>query len=118
MDEAIAEYRKLSSSNPTTPMPMSTSEMPFVITASWNGGSPNFVGPSYYSRISRWLTLSLGKTLQLKGEIEQAIAELRTAIRLKPNDHNAHQNLGVILQSQGRVRGGGRQFRSHPAQVQ
>ena len=36
-----------------------------------------------------------------RGDLEEAIAEFRTAIRLKPDDGDAHYNLGIALADQG-----------------
>ena len=42
-----------------------------------------------------------GVGLQDKGDLEGAIAEYRTALRLNPNDVAAHYNLGVTLKAKG-----------------
>jgi tetratricopeptide (TPR) repeat protein len=39
--------------------------------------------------------------LHKRGEPDGAIAEFRTALRLDPNDVNAHYNLGIALQKLG-----------------
>ena len=39
----------------------------------------------------------LGAALNLRGNFEEAIAELREAIRLKPDDAGIHNSLGIIL---------------------
>jgi tetratricopeptide (TPR) repeat protein len=43
-----------------------------------------------------------GVALHKRGELDGAIAEYRTALRLDPNDVNARYNLGVVLQKLGR----------------
>ncbi len=42
-----------------------------------------------------------GNALYEKGDLEGAIAELREAIRLKPDDAKAHYSLGVALRAKG-----------------
>ncbi len=44
-----------------------------------------------------------GVELQEKGDLEGAIAEYRTALRLDPNDVLAHANLGLVLHKKGDV---------------
>jgi eukaryotic-like serine/threonine-protein kinase len=45
----------------------------------------------------------LGLTLHAKGDIDGAIAEFRTAIRLQPNAAAAHSNLGAALKAKGNL---------------
>ena len=44
----------------------------------------------------------LGNALTDQGKLEEAIAEYRTAIRLKPDYADAHTNLGAALNDQGK----------------
>jgi tetratricopeptide (TPR) repeat protein len=46
--------------------------------------------------------LNLGHTLYSKGQLDEAIAEYRHAIRLKKDYAGAHNNLGMALEAQGR----------------
>jgi Flp pilus assembly protein TadD len=46
---------------------------------------------------------NLGATLEHQGKLEEAVAELRTAIRLKPEFAKAHLNLGSSLGPQGKL---------------
>jgi tetratricopeptide (TPR) repeat protein len=48
------------------------------------------------------LRFLLGAALQARGHLDQAIAEFREVIRLKP-DHVAYSNIGNILRSQGKA---------------
>ncbi len=53
-----------------------------------------------------------------QGKLDEAIAEYREAIRLKPDDAEAHYNLGVALTDQGKHRRGHRRIpRGDPAQA-
>jgi tetratricopeptide (TPR) repeat protein len=54
----------------------------------------------------------LGFTLQNIGDLEGAIAEYRTALRLNPNHANAHYNLGVVLQSKRDLEGAIAEYRA------
>jgi len=45
---------------------------------------------------------NLGGALLVRGQIDEAIAELREAMRLDPADAEAHSNLGVALARRGR----------------
>ena len=40
--------------------------------------------------------------LHKKGDLDEAIAEYRTALRLSPNDADVHNNLGLVLKALGR----------------
>ena len=44
----------------------------------------------------------LGVALKAQGKREEAIAEFREAIRLKPDYAEAHYNLGLALAAQGK----------------
>jgi Tfp pilus assembly protein PilF len=39
-----------------------------------------------------------------RGKLEEATAEYRTAIRIKPDDARAHYNLGNTLKAQGKLK--------------
>ncbi|MGO9465163.1 MAG: tetratricopeptide repeat protein [Isosphaeraceae bacterium] len=45
---------------------------------------------------------NLGNALQARGKLEEAVAEYRTAIRLKPDYAEAHVNLGNVLDEQAK----------------
>ena len=47
--------------------------------------------------------INLGNALGNQRKLEEAVAEFRTAIRLKPDDALAHYNLGVALIEQGKL---------------
>ena len=47
----------------------------------------------------------MGVLLAEEGNLEGAIAEFRTAIRLKPDDARAHNNLGIVLKAKGDLEG-------------
>jgi len=49
--------------------------------------------------------MAIGKTLHDKGDIEAAIAEYRTAVRLSPDDAATHLRLGLALRDKGDVEG-------------
>lgn len=53
----------------------------------------------------------LGFTLQNMGDLQGAIAEYRTALRLNPNHANAHYNLGIVLQDIGKPTEAAKEFR-------
>ena len=55
---------------------------------------------------------NLGVDLQAQGKLEEAVAEYRTAIRLKPDDADAHGNLGNALQAQGKLEEAVAEFRT------
>ena len=44
----------------------------------------------------------LGNALMLKQNVESAILHYREALKLRPDDPNAHHNLAVALQQQGK----------------
>ena len=46
---------------------------------------------------------NLGVALKAQGKLEEAIAEFRAAIRLKPDYAEAHSNLGIALRAQGKL---------------
>ena len=46
---------------------------------------------------------NLGNALHSQGKLDEAIAEYRTAIRLKPDYAEAHNNLGAALGAQGKT---------------
>jgi protein O-GlcNAc transferase len=46
---------------------------------------------------------AFGASLQKKGNLEQAIIAMETALELQPNDAEAHTNLGNILEDLGRL---------------
>ena len=45
--------------------------------------------------------LDRGSVLADKGDLDGAIAEFRQALQLKPDDVDAHYNLGIALHSKG-----------------
>jgi Flp pilus assembly protein TadD len=45
----------------------------------------------------------LGKILLAKGAVAEAVEELRAAVRLSPDDANAHYQLGQAYQKLGRT---------------
>ena len=49
--------------------------------------------------------LNLGITLELKGDLDGAIAEYRQALRLKPDFPGAKNNLAIALRLKGGVDG-------------
>jgi Flp pilus assembly protein TadD len=55
----------------------------------------------------------MGVLLHEEGDLDGAIAAHRTALRLKPDDAEAHYNLGVALRAQGRRREAAREFREY-----
>ena len=46
---------------------------------------------------------NLGIVLREQGKLEEAIASLQQALRLKPDYAEAHNNLGVVLKDQGKL---------------
>jgi Flp pilus assembly protein TadD len=46
---------------------------------------------------------NLGNALRAQGKTDEAIAEFREAIRLKPDHASAHTNLGNALDAQGKT---------------
>ena len=54
------------------------------------------------ARLRRWLTSTSALPLPHQGKLDEAIADYREAIRLKPDYLEAHSNLGVALASQGK----------------
>ncbi len=54
----------------------------------------------------------LGRTLSNHEQLEEAIAEYRTATRLKPNDAEAHESLGIALSKQGKLEDAIGEFRT------
>ena len=62
--------------------------------------------------------VNLGLALEAQGKLDEAVAEYREAIRLKPDDASAHFNLGNALKLPGEARrGDGRMPRGDPAQA-
>ena len=53
---------------------------------------------------------NLGHALLKKGQIDEAIRQYQEAIRLKPDDADAHNNLGVALGQKGQIDEAIRQF--------
>jgi Flp pilus assembly protein TadD len=49
----------------------------------------------------------------MKGDLDSAIAEHRTAIRVKPDDADAHGNLGLALKAKGRQVEAARELREY-----
>jgi Flp pilus assembly protein TadD len=45
----------------------------------------------------------LGSALRAQGKLDEAVAEYREAIRLKPDDLSAHNCLGGALRAQGKL---------------
>ena len=85
------------------PSPTTTSAPPFANKASSTRPSPNTARRSGSSPTSPRPTCNLGNALAGQGKLDEAIAEYREAIRLKPDYALAHNNLGLILGLQGKL---------------
>jgi Flp pilus assembly protein TadD len=62
-------------------------------------------------RRDAWAYCELGKVLLQKGDVDAAIPEFGTAIRLEPNNATAHYNLGLALYDKGDVDGAIAEYR-------
>ena len=65
--------------------------------------SPNSARRSGSSPTTPIAHTNLGIALRDQGKLDEAIAEYRKAIRLKPDLAEAHHNLGIALASQGKL---------------
>ena len=63
--------------------------------------SPNSARRSGSSPTDAEAHNNLGTALEATGKLDEAIAEYREAIRLKPDYAEAHYNLGLTLQWKG-----------------
>ena len=55
--------------------------------------------------------INLGVALELRGDLDGAIAEYRQALRMKPDDAKAHYNLGGALRLKGDLDGAISEYR-------
>ena len=93
-----------SGSSPTTPRPTTTSASPCEPRGSWTRRSPNTARRSGSSPTTPRPTINLGSALHgIRARLDEAIAEFREAIRLKPDYAEAHNNLGIALKAQGKL---------------
>ena len=111
-----------SGSSPTTPWPTSTSASPWTSKGSRRRRSPNSARRSGSSPTTPWPTSTSAPPWQPRGSWSEAVAEYRTAIRLKPDDAVVHYNLGIALRDQGKLDGGDRRIpqgsRQRPTRLQ
>ena len=109
--------RRRSGSSPTTPRPTTTSASPCAPRGSWTRPSPNTARRSGSSPDDAAAHYNLGLALGDQGKLDEAVAEYRTAIRLKPDVAEAHSNLGNALRPGEARRGRRRIPRGDPAQA-
>ena len=69
----------------------------------WTRPSRPCVRRSGSSPISAYAHANLGVALMRQGKLDEAIAEYREAIRLRPDDGPTHFNLGTALGRQGKL---------------
>ena len=85
---------------------------------SWTRPSPNTARPSGSSPTTPRPTATSAIALADQGKLDEAIAEYREAIRLKPDDAEAHNNLGNDPERQGKLDEAIADIpRGHPAQA-
>ena len=72
-------------------------------------------GPASEARLCRGALTTWGVLLQDQGKLEEAIANYRQALRLKPDYAEAYNNLGNALQDQGKLEEAVGQLRAGPA---
>ena len=98
LDEAIAEYR---SGHPAQARfrrgPQQPRHRPARPGASRTRRSPSTARPSASSPITPRPTTTSAPPCATRGKLDEAIAEFREAIRLKPDYADAHNNLGIAL---------------------
>ena len=85
----------------TTPAPTSTSGSALRAGEAGRGDRRIPRGDPAQARPSPTAHYNLGIALRDQGKLDEAIAEFREAIRLKPDYAEAHYNLGVALRDQG-----------------
>ena len=99
---AIAEYREAVRLKPDLAEAHSNLGNALRVGGSRTGRSPRAARRSASSPTTPQLTTTSASSCSA-GEVDEAIAEYREAIRLKPDDAEAHCNLGVALLGQGKV---------------
>ncbi len=55
---------------------------------------------------------NLGNALKAHGKLEEAVAEYREAVRIKPDYVEPHYNLGLVLNAQGKPEEAVAEFRA------
>ena len=98
VDEAIAHYRKALEIKPD--FAEAHNNLGAVLAGrgqSRRGYRPIPQGPGNQPRLGLRLTTNLGHALADGGQIEEAIAQYRKTLELKPGDADAHYNLGLVL---------------------
>ena len=118
LDEAVAEYREAIRLKPDYAGPTATSASPCATRGqARRGRSPNSARRSGSSPTTPRPTTTSALALHGQGKLDEAIAEYREAIRLKPDYAEAHFNLGIALEP-GQARRGDRRIpRGDPAQA-
>ena len=109
LDEAIAEFREAIRLKPGLPRgPLTTSASPCQPGEAGRGDRrvPRSAPPQ--ARVLRKPTTTSATALSEQGKLDEAIAEYREAMRLKPDLAEAHTNLGIALLRPGEAGRGDR----------
>ena len=104
LDEAIAAFRRPSTSIRTTPRPTTTSATPCATRAGWTRPSPRTARPSQLDPRLRQAHNNLGIALQARGQAGRGHRRLPARPSASNPDYaEAHNNLGNALQDQGQL---------------
>ena len=103
LDRAIAEYRTVIRLKPEAPGPQQPRHMLCEDQGTARPGHRRIPRGDPAPARPRPCPLNLGYVLREQGKLDEAIAEYRTAIRLQPDDADAHTNLGIALRKQGKL---------------